>query len=74
MALESHGVACDTCIRSWDLGLQTVTPTRNQVPRSPSLTPIPKWFSTQPEKRRREPREEQCGASRCVLSEKRQQS
>lgn len=25
-ALESHGIACDTCARSWDLGLQTVTP------------------------------------------------
>lgn len=32
VALESHGIARDTCVHSWDLGLRIVTPTRSQAP------------------------------------------
>lgn len=36
VALESHGIARDTCVHSWDLGLRIVTPTRSQAPCWPS--------------------------------------
>ena len=73
---ESHGSACDTCVGSWDQGLQIVTHWRNQRPGVPD----PDWKQPKQdgaprsqEKRRGRQVRSRVGLQDVFLSEKKRQ-